>query len=166
MKKIDQIIWKSPNTHIHLGVHSFRWLFKPHDLEFRGATLREFHFTADFFFLNYSVQYSHPGGWLFHPDLMCIFKPQDIARFWEIPGWYWKNVFIRHIGNLEVKPCRNVPADPLPPEPERFCGRREVLYLTPLPHPQHLAEGLPYLYQRRPDGLVPILLKVPYLYLV
>ncbi len=38
---------------------------------------------------------------------------------------------------------RNVPADPLPPEPERFCGRREVLYLTPHPHPQHLAEGLP-----------------------
>jgi hypothetical protein len=51
---------------------------------------------------------------------------------------------------------RNVPADPLPPEPERFCGRREVLYLTPLPHPQHLAEGLPDLYQSRPDGLVPI----------
>ncbi len=51
---------------------------------------------------------------------------------------------------------RNVPADPLPPEPERFCGRREVLYLTPHPHPQHPAEGLPDLYQSRPDGLVPI----------
>ncbi len=44
----------------------------------------------------------------------------------------------------------NVPADLLPPEPERFCGRREVLYLTPSPI------GLPDLYQSRPDGLVPI----------
>jgi hypothetical protein len=40
---------------------------------------------------------------------------------------------------------RNVPAGPLPPEPERFFGRKEVLYLIPLPHPQHLAEGLPEL---------------------
>jgi len=38
-----------------------------------------------------------------------------------------------------------VPADPLPPEPERFFWEERVQYLTPLPHPhpQHLAEGLP-----------------------
>jgi len=31
-----------------------------------------------------------------------------------------------------------------PPEPERFFWEeREVLYLTPPPHPQHPAEGLP-----------------------
>ncbi len=54
----------------------------------------------------------------------------------------------------------NVPADPLQPEPERFLGRKEVLLLTPFPHPQHLAEGLPDLFIVRGglhDGLVPSL---------
>jgi hypothetical protein len=47
------------------------------------------------------------------------------------------------------------------PEPERFYWeeKREILYLNPLPHPQHLAEGLPVVTQERPDGLVPILLR-------
>ncbi len=38
---------------------------------------------------------------------------------------------------------KNVPAGTTSPEPERFFGRKEVLYLTsPFPHTQHLAEGL------------------------
>jgi hypothetical protein len=41
----------------------------------------------------------------------------------------------------ERKPLKNASADPLPPEPEQFFGRKEVLYLTPFPHPQHLAEA-------------------------
>jgi hypothetical protein len=53
-----------------------------------------------------------------------------------------RSLLFPKVGAIEL--ARNVPADPLPPEPERFFGRKEVLYLTPLPHPQHLAEeGLP-----------------------
>ena len=53
-----------------------------------------------------------------------------------------------------------MPADPLPPEPERFFGReRSFVSNYPSPHPQHLAEGLPDLCQWRPDGLVPIYLR-------
>jgi hypothetical protein len=55
--------------------------------------------------------------------------------------------------------ARNVPADPLHQNLSDFTGRKEEdivrLYLNPLPHPQHLAEGLPAVLQERPDGLVP-----------
>ncbi len=64
---------------------------------------------------------------------------------------------IRTVPNLFLE---NVPADPLPPEPERFFGReRSFVPNYPSPHPQHLAEGLPDLCQWRPDGLVPIYLR-------
>jgi hypothetical protein len=62
---------------------------------------------------------------------------------------------MRNIGVKEW--ARNVPADPLLQNLSDFLvGERKILYLNPLPLPQHLAEGLPAVMQERPDGLVPV----------
>ncbi len=62
---------------------------------------------------------------------------------------------------------RNVPAASTSPEPERFFGRRQnFVPKLPLPTPNTKQKASLILSQRRPDGLVPRLVQVPYLYLV